>query len=90
MLFNVVLNKVEYHTELEEKLPQWILARIDEQSLTVYPNKKDCEKRNFIMSVRFLSSNCTIRCCTDSWESRIFILAVRMTFFRSGLRDHPR
>ncbi|XP_071835812.1 transient receptor potential cation channel subfamily A member 1-like isoform X3 [Apostichopus japonicus] len=31
--------QVELHTDLEQKIPHWILRRIDRMSVTVYPNK---------------------------------------------------
>ncbi|KAJ8032948.1 Transient receptor potential cation channel subfamily A member 1 [Holothuria leucospilota] len=31
--------QVELHTELEEKLPYWLMKRVDKPSITMYPNK---------------------------------------------------
>ena len=31
--------QVELHTELEQKIPFWIMRRIDKMSITVYPNR---------------------------------------------------
>uniref|UniRef100_A0A914UQL6 Ion transport domain-containing protein n=1 Tax=Plectus sambesii TaxID=2011161 RepID=A0A914UQL6_9BILA len=31
--------QVEYHTDLEERLPSWLLSRVDKPSVTIYPNR---------------------------------------------------
>uniref|UniRef100_A0A914VC02 Ion transport domain-containing protein n=1 Tax=Plectus sambesii TaxID=2011161 RepID=A0A914VC02_9BILA len=31
--------QVEYHTDLEERLPSWLLSRVDKLSITIYPNR---------------------------------------------------
>ncbi|XP_060756563.1 transient receptor potential cation channel subfamily A member 1b [Neoarius graeffei] len=35
--------QINLHTNLEEKLPYWLMKRVDKHSITVYPNKK-CAK----------------------------------------------
>ncbi|XP_048121828.1 transient receptor potential cation channel subfamily A member 1b [Alosa alosa] len=37
--------QIDLHTNLEEKLPYWILKRVDKSSITVYPNKP-CRNRS--------------------------------------------
>ncbi|XP_062377181.1 transient receptor potential cation channel subfamily A member 1b [Sardina pilchardus] len=37
--------QIDLHTNLEEKLPYWILKRVDKSSITVYPNKA-CRNRS--------------------------------------------
>uniref|UniRef100_A0A6Q2X2C9 Ion transport domain-containing protein n=1 Tax=Esox lucius TaxID=8010 RepID=A0A6Q2X2C9_ESOLU len=42
--------QIELHTSLEEKMPYWLMKRVDHKSLTEYPNKtlsgKVCEMKN--------------------------------------------
>ncbi|XP_031692293.1 transient receptor potential cation channel subfamily A member 1-like [Oncorhynchus kisutch] len=35
--------QIELHTNLEEKMPYWLLKRVDQSSITIYPNRK-CSK----------------------------------------------
>uniref|UniRef100_A0A8K9UQD7 Transient receptor potential cation channel, subfamily A, member 1b n=1 Tax=Oncorhynchus mykiss TaxID=8022 RepID=A0A8K9UQD7_ONCMY len=35
--------QIELHTNLEEKMPYWLLKRVDRSSITIYPNRK-CSK----------------------------------------------
>jgi len=37
--------QVEYHTELEEKLPLWLLEKVDQTQITIYPYR--CAKSGF-------------------------------------------
>uniref|UniRef100_A0A8C7DBP8 Transient receptor potential cation channel, subfamily A, member 1b n=1 Tax=Oncorhynchus kisutch TaxID=8019 RepID=A0A8C7DBP8_ONCKI len=32
--------QIELHTNLEEKMPYWLLKRVDQSSITIYPNRK--------------------------------------------------
>uniref|UniRef100_A0A8C7QMI1 Transient receptor potential cation channel, subfamily A, member 1b n=1 Tax=Oncorhynchus mykiss TaxID=8022 RepID=A0A8C7QMI1_ONCMY len=32
--------QIELHTNLEEKMPYWLLKRVDRSSITIYPNRK--------------------------------------------------
>uniref|UniRef100_A0AAZ3QMD2 Transient receptor potential cation channel, subfamily A, member 1b n=1 Tax=Oncorhynchus tshawytscha TaxID=74940 RepID=A0AAZ3QMD2_ONCTS len=34
--------QIELHTNLEEKMPYWLLKRVDQSFFTIYPNRKSC------------------------------------------------
>ncbi|XP_047424377.1 transient receptor potential cation channel subfamily A member 1b [Mugil cephalus] len=38
--------QIDLHTALEDKLPYWIMKRVDKPSITIYPNRK-CSRRFF-------------------------------------------
>lgn len=51
-----ILTQINLHTNLEEKLPYWLMKRVDKRSITVYPNKKCAKFRvsNIIMYIIYV------------------------------------
>uniref|UniRef100_A0A673YF39 Transient receptor potential cation channel, subfamily A, member 1b n=1 Tax=Salmo trutta TaxID=8032 RepID=A0A673YF39_SALTR len=42
--------QIELHTNLEEKMPYWLLKRVDQSSITIYPNRKSNEVRTHLLT----------------------------------------
>ncbi|XP_063062573.1 transient receptor potential cation channel subfamily A member 1b [Engraulis encrasicolus] len=59
--------QVDLHTNLEEKLPYWLLRRVDKESLTVYPNKL-CKKKSGLMFWHSAKASSRSRLNTGSSE----------------------
>uniref|UniRef100_A0A8C7F6M5 Transient receptor potential cation channel, subfamily A, member 1b n=1 Tax=Oncorhynchus kisutch TaxID=8019 RepID=A0A8C7F6M5_ONCKI len=49
--------QIELHTNLEEKMPYWLLKRVDQSSITIYPNRK-CSKVGMVRSVLLFRDTC--------------------------------
>lgn len=51
-----ILTQINLHTNLEDKLPYWLMKRVDKRSITVYPNKKCAKFRvsNIIMYIIYV------------------------------------
>ncbi|XP_066577107.1 transient receptor potential cation channel subfamily A member 1b [Amia ocellicauda] len=60
--------QIDLHTSLEEKLPYWFMRRVDQETVTVYPNKVCVGKLHFLLGTggqgkarsRLGSSSCPI------------------------------
>jgi hypothetical protein len=50
---DVSLCQIELHTNLEEKMPYWLLKRVDQSSITIYPNRK-CSKVGMVPGPGFV------------------------------------
>uniref|UniRef100_A0A8C7QL28 Transient receptor potential cation channel, subfamily A, member 1b n=1 Tax=Oncorhynchus mykiss TaxID=8022 RepID=A0A8C7QL28_ONCMY len=46
--------QIELHTNLEEKMPYWLLKRVDRSSITIYPNRK-CSKVGMVPGPGFIN-----------------------------------